>query len=645
MPSIPSKTFLSDNETAVDLLYYEAIAKAVAGLLREDRATPITVGVHGDWGAGKSSVLKMVEVDLSKDARTLCLWFNGWAFEGFEDAKTVVLEKIVAELKRARPTSQKVKDAAKKVFKRIQWLKVAKKAGGLAFTAVTGLPGPELVASLIEKITNVAQNPGEIDAETLKSLGEEASGFLEASDPSEDTVPEQIHAFRKEFAELLDAAELDQLVVLVDDLDRCLPETAISTLEAIRLFLFVPRTAFVIGADEAMIEYSVRRHFPDLTASTGTANYARNYLEKLIHVPFRIPALGFAETRAYITLLLALNALGESDADFKKLMLAARDDLKRPWLSRGLDESVVQKALGRVPPSVVEALRTSAQLTGPLTEGTRGNPRQIKRFLNSMSLRRSIAKERGFESDIEVPVLAKLMLAERFVPDLYSSLARLSMAAVDGKAEGLTQLEQIAAGTEAKSGGGKAKPYADVDAPYLEMWRKDQAVLDWAKVQPLIGDKDLRPYMFVTRDKRSFYGAAPVVDHLEPILDRLMGSALSVKSVAPELSKLQAPDAQQLFDVLRQRVQTTDSLSKEPAGFKGLVSLVRARAELQSTFAEMLREFPIGQIGAWAAAGSAEAFTEDAAKKAFKGLLQQWRASENVPLKKAAEMLLQVRAG
>jgi hypothetical protein len=511
---------------------------------------------------------------------------------------------------------------------------------------VTGLPGPDIVASLLEKISSVVQNPSEaIDAEKLKALGEEASGFLKASDPSEDTVPEQIHAFRKEFAELLDAAELDQLIVLVDDLDRCLPETAISTLEAIRLFLFVPRTAFVIGADEAMIEYSVRRHFPDLTASTGAANYARNYLEKLIHVPFRIPALGFAETRAYITLLLSLNALGESDANFMKLMSAARDDLKRPWLSRGLDESVVLKALGKVPASVIEALRTSAQLTGPLTDSTRGNPRQIKRFLNSMSLRRAIAKERGFESDIEVPVLAKLMLAERFMPELYSSLARLSMTAADGKAQGLSELEETASGVETRRAtSGKAKQDADVDTPHVEVWRKDQAVLDWAKVQPMIGDKDLRPYMFLTRDKRSFYGAAPVVDHLEPILDRLMGSALTVKSVVPELPKLNASDAQQLFDVLRERVRTATSLSKEPTGFKGIVALVRARPELQSTFAEMLRELPVDQIGAWAAAGSAEAFTEDAAKQAFKALLQQWRASENVPLKKSAEMALQMRA-
>src|SRR3990167_1914663 len=143
-------------------------------------------------------------------------------------------------------------------------------------------------------------------------------------------------------------------------------------------------------------------------------SYARNYLEKLIQVPFRIPALGLAETRAYVTLLLTQRALGEGAPQFQALLAAAREDLRRPWASRGLDRKAVQAALaGTIPQPVDEALRISAQITRLLTDGTRGNPRQIKRFLNSMALRRAIAEERGFGDEIELPVLAKIMLAER----------------------------------------------------------------------------------------------------------------------------------------------------------------------------------------------------------------------------------------
>ena len=58
---------VADNETAVDLLYYEAIARTVVRLVAEKSDEPLSVGVHGDWGAGKSSVLMMVEEAFEKE--------------------------------------------------------------------------------------------------------------------------------------------------------------------------------------------------------------------------------------------------------------------------------------------------------------------------------------------------------------------------------------------------------------------------------------------------------------------------------------------------------------------------------------------------------------------------------------------------
>ncbi len=120
-------------------------------------------------------------------------------------------------------------------------------------------------------------------------LGDAKELLKEKGKEKISNIPEEIAEFRKAFDKLLEEAKIDQLVVLVDDLDRCLPETAIETLEAIRLFVFTARTAFVIAADEAMIEYSVRKHFPDLPDSTGPQTYARNYLEKLIQFLFVFP--------------------------------------------------------------------------------------------------------------------------------------------------------------------------------------------------------------------------------------------------------------------------------------------------------------------------------------------------------------------
>jgi predicted KAP-like P-loop ATPase len=120
---------LSDNETKVDLLNNEPIAKAIVELLRKHSDHPITIGVHGDWGVGKSSVLEMVEGSLDADKRVLCLKFNGWRFQGFEDAKIALIEGIVTSLLEKRPLLTKASSAVKDVLHRIDLLKLAKRAG------------------------------------------------------------------------------------------------------------------------------------------------------------------------------------------------------------------------------------------------------------------------------------------------------------------------------------------------------------------------------------------------------------------------------------------------------------------------------------------------------------------------------------
>lgn len=648
--------FLNDQETATDLLYYEAIAKTVVKLIRKTPESPVTVGVHGDWGAGKSSVLKMLEAAFAKDDRVLCLWFNGWTFEGFEDAKTVVIETIVDELRRARPNSTKVADAAKKVLKRVDWLKLARKAGGFAFTATTGIPTLDQVKGLYDMATSFVAKPQDhVSKEDVLELAGKTGDFLKEAPKDTDNLPEHIHAFRKEFEELLDAADIDQLVVIVDDLDRCLPKTAIATLEAIRLFLFVDRTAFVIGADELMIEYAVREHFPDLPPSSGPVSYARNYLEKLIQVPFRIPALGLAETRVYITLLMAENALGSTDPGFLALLEAAREDMKRPWKSRGLDRKTVETALkGTVPPDVDQALVISAHVTKILSEGTRGNPRQIKRFLNSMMLRHAIADERGFGAEVQRPVLAKIMLAERFYPDFYEQLARLAANAPDGKPDALARFEAAvrepalqADEDDKPAARGSRKATRPAPAPLpaeADEWMKNEWAKTWAAIDPALADHDLRPYVFVTRDKRSSLGGLVAASHLEDLVDKLMGPTLMVRGASDQVGKLTGPEPEEVFEAIRGRVLQEDSFTSKPKGIDGLIKVVELHPALQRRLLDFLRELPVPKIGAWAVSSWGTCFPDAAVSGEFQTLVQGWaEQTDNATLQATAKAVSQFR--
>ncbi len=449
-------------------------------------------------------------------------------------------------------------------------------------------------------------------------------------------------------------------MVLIDDLDRCLPDTAIETLEAVRLFVFTSRTAFVVAADEAMIEYAVRKHFPDLPDTTGPQTYARNYLEKLIQIPFRIPALGETETRVYVTLLMIGAEIGENDPGFTKLIAAARERMKRPWTSAALDAASVKTALAEKADRAQNALMLSEQIGPILASGTKGNPRQIKRFLNTLLLRQSSANARGFGDDVKLPVLAKLMLAERFLPRLYDQIATAAASSTDGTCPELAALEAAAldngprtakpaeAATEAKTAA-RAKTPAKVEvvppaeSALLNEWLAAPAVKSWALVAPPMGTMDLRPYLFVAKDRKDYFGATSILGRLAAVAEKLLGPKIAVQAMEPELRQLAIAEAGQVFEAVRTRIVSGDTFDKEPAGAAGLAVLVKAHPGLQGNLLEFLESLPRNRLGPWACSGWESVIKDPPMSQRYDNLLDAWSKDGGPFLKGAASGALRTR--
>jgi KAP family P-loop domain len=628
---------IPDQETAVDFLNYEAVAKTIVALLKENREHALTIGIHGDWGAGKSSVLKMVESGMRDDRKVATLWFNGWTFQGFDDAKTVLIEVIVSELIRQRSTFGKVKEAGYKLLKRVNLMKLARHGIGLAVSLKTGIP-PHIVTAALGGLHDLAANVQSMSAEDIKGKIDEAAGLLKPAE--EESISEEIHHFREEFAKLLDEAKIDQLVVLIDDLDRCLPATAIDTLEAIRLFLFVPKTAFIIGADEGMIEYAVRQHFPNLPLASGPLPYARNYLEKLIQIPFRIPALGVQESRTYVMLLLVQAIAGEDHMGFKNLLALARKALNQPWRGSGITLDQVRD-VDNAKREELGAAFVLAQQIGPiLAEGTKGNPRQIKRFLNSLSIRLRIAKESGFGMDLNAAVLGKLMLAERFQPDFYDHLAAKAMLAAKGRVPLLAELES----EDRDDDKADSKPKKDAKPSKAavrrdddtEKWLSRDWLVKWAKIDPALKDVDLRPYVFVARDKR-ILASTLESSGLDTLIESLSGGELAARAVEPQVRGLPPSDAEQVFNALRERVLRAPNFATEPAGFTGLMLLAKNHPRHQSELLSLVESIDATSLGAWATRGWREVLTEPGTPDRLRAILAKWAAQdENQILKRSA---------
>ena len=639
---------LADNETRIDLLNNEAIATTIIKLLNAQHSHPVTIGVHGDWGAGKSSVLEMIEVGLSGRDDVLCLKFNGWRYQGFEDAKIALIEGIVTELIEKRPILTKASQAVKDLFRRIDWLKVAKHAGGLAFTAFTGVPSPDHISAVTSGLQSMLADPAKLA--TKEGISSAIEGLKSVIKPAEaKNVPEEIGEFRKAFDHLLKDAGIKQLIVLVDDLDRCLPDTAIETLEAIRLFVFTSGTAFVVAADEAMIEYAVRKHFPELPETTGPRDYARNYLEKLIQIPFRIPALGETETRIYVTLLLVGTEFEEGDDRFDRLISAARERLKRPWNSDPLDFAAIKTALGEVTSSVQNAVTLSDQIGPILASGAKGNPRQIKRFLNSLLLRQQTAEARGFGGDVKLPVLAKLMLAERYMPRFFDQIAFAAAGDPKGICSDLDKLEAAIAtlhATEIAKAAGKTSDDKSATAKgrtpeitenmLVSEWLALPQVRAWSRVSPSLTNIDLRPYLFVAKDRKDYFGAASALGHLAGVVEKLLGPKLAVQGLVADLRVLKPLEAAQVFEAIRGRIMGEDSLLTTPPGVDGMTVLVRAQPSLQTNLLDFLEALPPERCGAWPVSGWQGVIVDPSSVSQFDALKEKWAAGRHKSALKTA---------
>lgn len=639
---------IPDDETAIDFLNYEAISRTVVKLLKDNQQGPLTIGIHGGWGAGKSSILKMIESEIERgDNGIVCLWFNGWTFQGFDDAKIILMKSTINELCRKRSKVGNVKKLGAELSSRVDWLKLSLWGSGIALALTQFLSSSEHVAS-IASILNIAKsNVQSLDSDDIETGIEKVTSFLKPRESNDNDVVEHIHQFRKDFENLLTEAGVKQLVILIDDLDRCLPSTAIDTLEAIRLFLFVPCTAFVIGADEAMIEYSVRQHFPELPVASDPMPYARNYLEKLIQVPFRIPSLGIQETITYVTLLLIRSLVGEEGHQgFQALLDTAKEGLSKPWLEQGIQLAEVKEVDPARETDLVEAY-ILAQRIGPiLAEGTKGNPRQIKRFLNSMLTRHAIADAKGFGDEISQTVLAKLMLAELFQPDFYEFLAEKAVVSdQEGIAELMLLEEKSTEERDAEEETVKGKEEGDDSSSNSDTlkWLNREWLKRWLQIEPQLGETDLRPYIFVARDKRILAGK-PDLGSLEQLITTLCGSALAIRGVESQVKDLTESESAQVFEKLKEIILRKGDFSTEPEGFHGMSIVAKHHPRFQSEMLSLLGGLDTNELGVWVIAGWTEVLTDPAAMETLNVMLSQWAGQDdNSMLRAAATQALRSR--
>lgn len=509
----------SDNETTRDYLNFGVVAKTVAEIVEQSQSSPISIGVSGAWGIGKSSMIKLIQKELiakhadTDNSKYIFVEFNAWLYQGYDDARVALIDVVAAKIAEEAANRQGFSEKIGELFERIKWFRLMAMTAVTAASVFTGIPLNGVVGKTLELFTDSESDsePVSIDTDQIEQEGKKY--IKEARDK---TPPKQIQALRDTFENLLDEMGVT-LVVLIDDLDRCLPETTISTLEAIRLLLFLPHTAFVIAADDQMIKHAVKKHFSGIEDELVI-----NYFDKLIQVPIRVPPLGTHEVRAYMMMMFIDNStLPDSHKD--NLQQKICEQLGKAWQGNRVDINFVKNQNATINSELELKLELADRLAVLMTQATgiAGNPRLIKRFMNALSIRLAMARSQGIT--LNEGALVKILLFERCAqPKAYTELVASVMNHDSGKPTILRQWE-----SEALVGR---------DINVSDHW-DDSFVKDWLKLQPMLADEDLRGVLYVSREHAPFITKE----------DRLSTEAIGLL----EALLNQASMAGSLFDSLR----------------------------------------------------------------------------------------------
>jgi hypothetical protein len=399
-PDRDSVSLLSDIPAREDILdyqdYRDALVSVIKGFTLE---SPLTVGVFGDWGSGKTTLLELMDSKLT-GINTQTIWVNVWRFGNEEDIWAAFLQSLLFKTQEGIPLSKRVGFSVRLLGRRVDWQRLQQGIPmfivRLAVVLVPLLLSiPNLVST--EQSAQSLLGPVAAGAGTLlgvilgwyvllqpyaqaikKSVNIDPARLVKAS-PLKDRVS-VLEEFRSYFEDVVKSllSEDEQLVVFIDDIDRCSPERIVQILDAIKLFLDVPRCIYVMGLDRDIVEQAVREKFADYTDPPAEA---RKYLEKIIVLPFELPPLSSEQ---------------------------------------------MQTLVGKLHANLPEAERS----TSVFALGQEPNPRKVKRTINVFLLVWALAQGRDELGDITACRLAKVVVIQQSYRDLYSILSTANPTAL-----------------------------------------------------------------------------------------------------------------------------------------------------------------------------------------------------------------------
>ncbi|MFT4081392.1 MAG: P-loop NTPase fold protein [Nocardioides sp.] len=521
----PQIRLWDDNPSTLDLLGFDAVVEPIAAAVRERNIHPLTLSVQSPWGGGKSTILKLIEAEFKDDDTCFVVSTNPWAYDDQVDVKGTLISEILHGIEIQIPDPgirAKVAAKAKELLGRISW---SRAAVAIAKGALTFQVDPQQVADIFQ--------------------------------PKDPGGPDSMAGFNDAYKELLALIpNVERVVVLVDDLDRCLPDAVTATLEAIKLFLSTEKMVFVLAADQDMVRDAIS---VSLDGARRGDIFARRYLEKIVQLPIALPRLSATDAEAYIGLLIAGRSMKETDLKALAAHVRARRNAHQTPLLHDFEGLAVKPA--------EDDLALAAQLAEGLSADRRSNPRQIKRFLNAFGVRESIARARGVT--IPPAVMIKMLLLEELHRTSFNTLA----------AAPVQERKTFVARWEAW-----ANPSGEEGEDATLPEGIDQATKEWAAAPPsLRSENQLDQYLTLAASLINVSMGAQVSDEVLALINDLLGESEAARNVAANSLSERGEDEQlAALDVL---FATTKRMEDAEAVIRGAVLWVGKTPALEQAAA------------------------------------------------------------
>ncbi len=562
-----------DSESNIDYIDFEYIADLVNEIVLDDDLLPASIGVYGDWGSGKSSIMSISQESLKKrDKNILIINFNAWLFEDYGDAKNTVINCILDQIELRIKDEGSLKAKFQNLRRSINLVDITMSLIKNSSTIISSIINP---LNLVEMVNNTT--PDIVD--TIKKIKDSYEKIT-----SHESLRNDIAKFRDEFGQLIEDSKITRVVIYVDEMDRCLPDTILEIFEAMRLFLFNGRVAFVFGADERQISYAIRQKYTDsIFEAEHKINIGKEYLEKIIQYPIRIPTMTVPETEMYLTLLFCSKILEQDE--FENLKKNCIDQFRKNTAMFQLPDDVIEYESHT---DILNSYTLSRKISNLLNSGLNGNPRQFKRFLNEFEMRKKVANFKKIE--IDEKVLIKMMILQYVKPNIFSDFIDLY-----GKGNLNTYLsayekERIKK-VETKNNSNES---INIDKKWNDEWFER-----WVNEEPNIKEENLVPYFYLSRGTNHAFNYSTSIKLSEPakkILDAFVGeNDIAISRAINEIKQISDVECNLMVDELYNAF-ITDSAKKKINVIRGLAEIALNKGECIGTVLDKLKLIPSNSI-------------------------------------------------